>query len=566
MYYADKVMNWCAASAMTARCPEHNVQLHEREFDNLKEKFWWGALRQIDEGLLDQGLPVLKEQLSFYGTVRGPICGRALIRKVDGKTVFDAFPWDPLHTFWCVGHGGLEWICYAVKKTATEIKAEWDFEVEESMGSEDDFMVYDYYDKKINTVVADVGEGMILKKPAVHGGKRVPAWIAFPGSAPPIRSSVERSTDTDADYGESVFKAIRGTIEDYNLVMSIVEELVSRSRKGPMSITSPDGRKQLEEHPSETGMIVSLADGDRIDTIPLMEMVRDTGTFLGLITGEIQRGSLPFSAYGEIAFTLSGFAITQLRQGIDTVIEPRLRLIENSYRQIERLFTEQYATGKFAEVTAQGFDENREFFREEIPAEVVEEACTIEIKLVGQLPQDDAAKVAQAQAMRDGPTPLASDRWIWDNVLNIQDTDNMDRLLKEQQGERLTPIAVMWTHMVAAEEQGRDEVARILFGELQEMLLQKQMALQQAGIMPGGPGGGGPGGPPGGPPGGGPPGPPPNGTAGFAPTVLPGPMQGAPRPVPTPQAGPNVPPGQPRPGAQSADRRLSDAGLFGPGG
>ena len=41
---------------------------------------------------------------------------------------------------------------------------------------------------------------------------------------------------------------------------------------------------------------------------------------------------------------------------------------------------------------------------------------------------------------------------------------------------------------------------------------------------------------------------------------------GVPPPVPTPQAGPVVPPGQPRPGAQSEQERLRRIGLVGPGG
>ena len=52
----------------------------------------------------------------------------------------------------------------------------------------------------------------------------------------------------------------------------------------------------------------------------------------------------------------------------------------------------------------------------------------------------------------------------------------------------------------------------------------------------------------------------------FAPEVLPNAMAGQPPPEPFQQAGPVVPPGTPRPGAQSDAQRLAGLGLIAPGG
>tara|TARA_Y100000310_G_scaffold112378_1_gene110870 strand:- start:431 stop:2224 length:1794 start_codon:yes stop_codon:yes gene_type:complete len=536
-YFADKVMNWCSAAAMTAMCPTHDKRLHNREIDNLKEKFWMAALRQADDRLLDQGQPILKEQLAWQAVLRGPSCGRALIRKIGKEKVFDIFPWDPLHTYWGIGANGLNWICYAVKKTAAEIRDEWDFEVEH--GDEDSFLVYDYYNREINTVVANVSDGHVLKKPEKHGDTGVPAWLAFPGSIPLLQSEDVR--DTIGDFAESVFKGVRKTVPSYNLVMSIMEELVDRSASAAMTITSPGGREQLEEHPAQTGAVTPLPEGTKLDVIPLMEMIKDTGAFVGLLSGEMQRASLPFSAYGEINFTLSGFAITQLRQGIDTVIEPRLRLMENSYRQIEKLLTRQYASGRFGRgITVNGFDSKNAFFSETIPKEIIDEACAVQVKLVGQLPQDDLAKVNQAAMMRDASTgsPMAADPWIDENVLGIQDVEHFERQKKEQMAERSSPLATWWTLFEAAKRQGNDDIAQILLGQMMLLIRQQQMEMEQAGVQ-GGSLGGAPGGPP-----------------GVDPRVLSAPNQGAPRPEPNGQFGPNVPPGQPRPGGRNPENLL----------
>ena len=288
-------------------------------------------------------------------------------------------------------------------------------------------------------------------------------------------------------------------------------------------------------------------------------MAKETGAFMNLVSGEMQRGSLPYSVYGELPFQLSGFAINTLRQGVETVVNKYLKGVEKTYQQIFNLICDQYVEGSYQSMELSGMDRNRMYFTEEITPDMLHNTGMPVVKLVGQLPQDDMTRYSMAQIAREGQTPLLSDRAIRDRILALQDADQMEDAIKEQMAEQMLPEAQLWSMLKAAERQGRDDLVAFYTGELMMVLSQKRKAAEamnappEPPMPPMPPGmGGGPEGPmpPMGPPMGPPPMGPDEGPLGVSPDVMPPAMMGVPPPVPTPQAGPIVPPGSPRPGAR----------------
>ena len=560
--YADKVIAWMTAADLVIRIPPSGNPRNTREINNDKERFIIGALRSANERLSTRLVPPIKNQLAWYIAIRGWYAGRAILTK-DGedKTCIDVTPWDPMHTYWGVGPDGLAWACYRVKKTREEIEAQYGVRLGESQPDTDGINVYDYYDKEYNTVVVP---GRFIKKRTPHGSDgHVPVFLGPVGSTPLIQSMEWSSIDdTLEDYGESVFKATRNIYENHNFMMSVMLELTARSRKQGLKVHSRDGTKTLDEDPYKEGTEISLGQGEEIQPLGLLEMAQESGAFMGLVAGEMQRGSIPHTVYGELPFQLSGFAINTLRQGVESVLVPRIQAMERAYVQISNLLCDQYQTGAFKAVELSGQDNNRMYFSEEITPAKIRNGGDPEIKIVTQLPSDDMSRYGMAQIAREGPTPLLPDLWIRDNILGIQDADQVEDAVKEQIAERTLPEAGIWSLYQAAMKQGREDLAQMYFGELVTMLFAKARQLSDT-LQSGGPGA--PPGPPSPEPGGAPaglPGPPPMPPPGVAPPA----MAGVPPPAPTPQAGPVVPPGQPRPGAQSDEERLRRIGLAGPRG
>ena len=540
--FADKVMGWVSNAEMTVRIPHGGSDRKLREKNDLKERFLIGVLRSADERLCNMMLPPLRDQLAWYSTLRGWYAGRALLAKRDdGSTYVDITPWDPLNTYWETGADGLEWACYKVAKTKAQIQTQYRIKLDDMNDRDGEgVVVYDFYDKEMNTIIVHNGRMdrpvfRSVKRQLKHGAGKVPVFLGPVGANPYVVALTQTNLeDTIADVGESVFKANRDGYVNHNMVMSTMLEMVARSKRQGLKVKSRDGTKSLEEDPYLEGSEISLAQGEDVEPLGLMEVARETGAFMQLVSGELQRGSLPHSVYGDVPFQLSGFAINTLRQGVDTVLGKYLRGLEKAYQMIFNIISDQYASGTYKAIEVSGMNRNRTYFSEEITPDVIEGAGMPEVKLVSQLPQDDMSKYSMAQIAREGPTPLLSDRAIRDRILAIQDADQMDFSIKEQMAERMLPEAALWSLLQASEEQGRDDLVAFYTGELLRVLMEKNQQMTPP--------------PPPGPPGMGPPGA--GGPPGLPPQVMPGAMMGVPPPAPTPQSGPLVPPGSPRPGAQ----------------
>ena len=544
--YADKVINLLVDSNLVISIPAEDSLEEQRDADIAKERFVIGALKAADERIVRLVLPRIKDQMAFYSTIRGWLAGRALLRKKkDGGTEVDITPWDPMHVFYEPGSDGLAWACHRIRKTRAAIRAEYNlgprFKLpgdEEAAGGGEDhgLLLYDYYYPDGNIVFVE--EGKVIKRDTPHGATRTPVWIGMAGTMPPIQSKESRDPeqhdlDTISGQGESIYAADRRIYEQQNFVMTALLEFVARSRKPTILITSRDGTKVLQEDPRVSGSDISLAEGDKIEYLDQQQLAAETSAFMGLLSGELQRGALPNSAFGELQFQLSGFAINSLAQGIGTVMRSSLALMETAYKQIGDLLVDQYVEGSFTALEVSGRDRGRKYFRATIEPEVVEKGGELEYKLFSQLPKDDVARVTMAHGLREGPVPLASDRHIRAEVLQFQDADLMEADVKAELAEKGLPEATLYTLMLAAADRGEEQIAKFYMAELLQLLIQKGRQAQGL-VPPQQPGGAGT----------------PPGAPGVPPQAAPPQALGIPQPAPVPQVGPIVAPGTPRPGAQ----------------
>ena len=539
--FGNKIVAMLSQAEVLVRVEHINDKTHPPEADNDKERLAIGLLHAADERMVRLLQPTIQAALAWNICIRGGyVGGRALlVKRPDGRTYADITPWDPLHTHWGLGQDGLAWACYKIRKTPTQILTEYGIAVQESKRQEtpsenteqEGIDVYDFYTDTFNQVET---ANETLKSPTPHGAGEVPAFLVLVGSTP--LTQAKGVTDTIKDVGESVFEAVRDVYEKHNDIMSIMLELVRRARRQGIKLFSDDGKKSLPEDPYVEGTVVQLSkrQGEDVAPLGLLEMTKETGAFMGLVAGETQRGSLPYSAYGELQFQLSGYAITQLGQGIESVLYSRVDAMKHIYLQIANLLYRQYTSGLFDPMQLSGQDRSRKYFSAVISPQALEQTCDYTVKVVAQLPSDDVAKWSMAQMARQGPVPAASDSWIRENILGMQDAQEMDNQIKMQMAERGLAEATLFTLMKAAEDQGQPEVARFYFQKL--IMLMAQII----GALP--PGVGEPANPAeaGGPP-----------QKGLRPEVQANAATGA---SPSPQqsnAGPSmVAPGTPRPGAQ----------------
>jgi hypothetical protein len=541
--FTDKVISWLVGAAMVARIPTDKKDRKQRDADNVKELFIVGALRSADEWLARIVLPPHRDQIAWHVCIRGWYAGRAtMVKNKGGDVRAEIMPWDPLHTFYQVdGDRGLAWAINRTFRTTEYIKRQYGVDLDanngivKKVGGKEIPMVavYDWWDKDVNAVAL---EDRFLKKPTKHNAPSVPVFIGAVGSQPPVQN--DKSDDTTADYGESVLKAIRDLTDFNNETMSDMKTLVRRAVKQTYKVFSADGTKTLDSNPYREGGEIPLRKQDEdVQPLGMLEMARETGVFLSALSGEMQRGSLPNTIYGEIPFQLSGFAINTLKQGVNSVISPPLQAMERAYNHISLLLSEQYATGDFGPVEFQGQTYSRMWFRREFTSKELEGSDLPIITFLPRLPEDDTQKFAIAQIAREGATPLFPDRWVRDTIMGVQDVDSIEAQIGEQQAKRATPMALLYEMMLNAEEMGRKDLALIYLQQLMQLAGEQQAQATPPPMPPPMPPNGG-------------------GMPTFAPQVAPNAMMGIPPPAPVASSVPLPPPGVARPGAQGDVQQL----------
>ncbi len=337
-------------------------------------------------------------------------------------------------------------------------------------------------------------------------------------------------------------------------MLSIGLHLAAEARERKKKVFSADGSLTLDEDFSLPGAEAPLSVNARqdIEEMPAVELTATAAQMQGLFNSQKEQGSLAAVNFGNAPFSLSGFAINSLSVSAEEKIQPRIRQGNDFYFMALDILMEQYATGMFPILTVTGPGRGGQGFSETIPPQVVQIGGELTVDFMANLPSDEMARIQAAMLLRQpgvNGLPLVDDRWIRDNKLGILDVDNMDDRLRGQLAERGSPLAVMWSNIQSAQNEGDDKLAFLYGQELQYLLFQMWASAQ--GLLP----------PPQIPP----VGPPEFGSpsanmqqmasgAGSGATV---PSSASPpeaigiQSTPGQQAGPNVPAGTPRPGAQT---------------
>lgn len=522
--YSNKIMSLLSTGKMVPRIPHLGAKETDRRKYDKKERLVRGFFAAADLRLVAMLEPVLLDQLAFYVPIRGWYAVRALllnVEEVNGveSTEVDITPFDPRHVYWGMGPKGVEWACNKTWLTPGEIWQWWGVEVE---GAENEPLeVYDYYDNKFNTVVTRLEA---IKKPTEHGYWKVPVAIGMVGITPRLKSEDKNEADWAA-YGESVFYQNRSIYKNKNLILSIYLHLLLKNRDPAYTFKTPGAEGELEDDPNDPGRTHRLDTEDKLDMVEIPEVTKTVEQMFAITSGEGQRGGLPYSVFGELAFQLSGFAINSLNTTLQTTIHPFQSTIERAYDQVANMLVDQYTSRRFDTMQVSGFEGTGKYFQEEIEIEDVKDLPPVTWRLTANIAQDQAGKYALAEAA----VQFLSMPDILEQILEVDDVDATMDAFNAQMAQQNDAMAAAYTMMIGAERRGDKNIAAIWWAKIQFMMNQ----MLQAGVEPASPTTGAP------------------KPGQLDPRLISQPQQnGGQPPIPTPQSGPNQPEGQPRPGAQ----------------
>ena len=469
--YAKKVVAMLSASELLIQVPYGQADKVIRKLYDIKERFAYGIIEMANDALAESWTePGIHDQFAWYAPHRGFIITKHLFfNKEDGTSDIEIRPWDARTCSWRNGRGGLLWACNRNMRTVGDILAEYP---KAGLTGDDDeeLAVYDYYNREFNAVFTD---DVMLKDWIEHGASKVPISVVAVPFAPPLWS--ETIKDITTDYGESIFAENRGLFSAVDEVMSITLELMAKSREPSSIVYTDEEDTELEEDPNERGGVHYLGQKDKFEQLRNAETSKDAMQFMQMLTGMIQRGGLPYSAYGELQFAISGYAITQLNQQILTVLAPQVKAMSIAYKLMITSLLDQFVEGKFNTFSLRGFNQNKDYMQLDITPGLLENLPPYKVKVVAQLPQDDIAILTAVQNARGGENPLLPDRYLLDEYLKVPDANLIDRMRKEQASEIANPRAFDHVLAEAAGEAGRPELMKIWLDQLELDTLQSFM-------------------------------------------------------------------------------------------
>ena len=503
----DKIISYLSEAIMVVRTTFNAKDADSRKSGVAFEKFVRGCIRMANDRLTSLMHPHLQNQIAFYIGTRGWFAGKAMFNKQDEQVMCEIDVWDPMHTTWDTGDMGLNWIAYSRYRSSSAIYNMYgvDFSEQSAEIEEEDIEVIEYIDKEIRCVVA---HDQYLVKPVEHkvtdgfGNPQCPGFVGFVGPSPMVQGKDDKSTSMEF-VGESVLGQVRNLIDVHNKSMSDWMTLVRRAVKHPLILRSRDGRLRLMDDPYKEGTNIQLKEGENIELAPEMKLIADAGQFMGLVNSDFQQGTLPDVVFGDIKFQLSGHAANILRSGASHQILHRLEALGNAFYQIGQLLRWQYQSGRYGTVQFRGqMEELKEFYDEEVSPEDIQKAGHLAVEFKNSLGLEDPARFSTAQMLREGPTPMAPDSYIWDKILDVEDPDAFKKEIFAQQAQYAEPKATafaMWEGLtdtgqeveaqfyleqikrILLNERRSDELAKL---EFQIQMLQGMLTLQQANMPP----------------------------------------------------------------------------------
>jgi len=425
-------MSILAGSKLLIRIPEDILTEEEKEVANDCERFVYGSLNQNDEeSFYIPGKRTVRQLKAWYSVVRGGWAERIFVHKdEDGETKPEIAIWDIYNTAYGTDDKGIAWAAHTYKISAQEASQGYGVKA----GTQDVECI-DYWDREKNVFIV-MGQEQYRTK---HRLGYCPVFLFLVGSTPIIWQEDYQYTDTIV--GESIFAPNRNIFPILNKTLSDLVTLVRRGVKTPMGYWSADGKKTIKQDifQVEKAAVVPLKQGEVFQPLITQTMPQNAGDLLSIVSGEVQRGSWPHTAYGDVATRLSGYAINQLNAAMQTIIAPFVEALEHSYLIDTLELLKQYASSNLPPVKVRGRNSKNQKFgypkAYEIPPKRVQGDWHPEIELAPSFPTDDPMKVELARMLREPNQfgiPLLPDQAIRSEILGRLDPDLDDDIIDRE--------------------------------------------------------------------------------------------------------------------------------------
>jgi len=480
--FAEKVQAVLAAAEMQiiVRMAEQEGEDKRDDVGKLERLFHFG-FEKADERLRRMLLPPLRDQLIWFGTIRGYRAGRFLVYKDNqNNVIFDFMPLDPRWLTYATGSRGLLWAAYKYFRSKESLQDEHGAENIPKINNNE---VIDWWenDKENGIINAVVCNNTFLKEPKPVNIPSMPILISPAYTRPPLTSSTTTKSQVTSEiegYGESIFAPNRELTKVINDLASIWATHANLLAKQPLVNYRKKSGVTLKSTAYMAEAVLNLPmDENKLDTVPMKEISPTLVNLMGWLNAQRQQGALPDIEFGELKdFPLSGTAINELQEARDKVYGAQVRGLNNFYADICRLMEEQLIAGKLP-ITVETLEKDK-YFKTKVTPVDLKKPHIIKVEFTARTPwtQLDTYQIAD-MAKRLG----LPDAFIQEHILKLPDPKGLGDLAAIELFENSPKGALLkaWKGLMA---RGREDEAAQLVRDLYNMEMQEQQVVGGAGI------------------------------------------------------------------------------------
>lgn len=389
------------------------------------ERFAMGILEENDEVRIRRGLQPLQLDMAWQMAIRGGSIARVWLDP-NSSPQFNIALWDPRTVVYDPGDRGLDFAARRYYRPLTEIQQRYP-KVDTSRLAADAFgrvMVYDCWwmdgNEAWNAVYTD---GADLMEAEHMQDDHLPVFLvrAFGPDIDGAHDQTDQADRTTKEW-ESIYTANRETYKLLNRIATLYSLYLRRGAIGPY--VGRIGVQSAEEATKALrpfGYTEMPTDGVVPQPVVPPQMAAEAKEFFGFLQGAEQRGSIPYSVYGQVQTQLSGFAINQLQGAVSIVSGQIANQMGWLYKLIiDEAFSQFGQRGK--KLTVRGVDTRRRGYIEDMKRTDLRKKYFVRVDVTPEMPSDklqDAQVAAQWAAI--GIDPVT----ILDEVLKVDDPNQV---------------------------------------------------------------------------------------------------------------------------------------------
>lgn len=330
-------------------------------------------------------------------------------------------PWDSRYTYYDVGVDGLTWGAYETRRSRDKILAEYpDAKMTAKSG-----IVLDIWDPEHNEVQLD--GNIIFEQPNPY------KFVPICSQIVPIGSMLADQNSAKFQ-GESIFLMIRDLVPELNRFVSIIQSLNMKALDSALmwkskvgEIGTPPDHDELTAPDSVTSADI----GGGAEPVPYGELRQSAWLLHTMIETRTQKGSLSNLDLGIMGNQpWSAVALVEIGEGRDQVFAPRLGARGMLNQRLARMLIEQIQLTGESTVMLGARGHKQTYKVSKLDGEY-----DITFKYFIKSPKVDIARYSIAGAAGD----LLSDKSKRRDILQREDPDEDERLLRWEEAERLSP-------------------------------------------------------------------------------------------------------------------------------